>query len=264
MKTHEIDRATPSARSTILTLMIALLALGCATTARGEKVARLPIVDQAIAHHGGDRYTSSETSYESCSKSGCSQVRARVDGGVFSFTVEGPTANGPRRVHMTNDTTAVWLDGLPRVLDADLAQRRRDWAMQRVYFAFLPFRLNDPDVWKEDLGLETWGDRQLHRVRISFSPGSSTDADDTYAYWFDPETGAVVFFAYRYAGDPGGIRFRRAIDPRRVGGILFFDQENYGAEGDALGVDMITPSFAEGLRLVSTVRFVNVVIEDLR
>lgn len=250
-------------KRTILVPAIGLALVSSTTTAFGEKVASLPIVDRAIAHHGGARYTASETTYSSCSKSGCSQVRARVDGGVFRFEVEGPTSAGRLRVVMANDTTEAWLDGRAMALDDAQSQRRRDWAMQRVYFAFLPFRLNDPSVWKEDLGLETWGDRELHRVRISFTAGSSTDADDTYTYWLDPETGEVAFFAYRYDGDPGGIRFRRAINQRRIGGILFFDQENYGAEGDALGVDTITPAFAERLPLVSTVRFVDVSVEEL-
>ncbi len=231
--------------------------------AAAEKVKRLPIVDRAIAYHGGDRYTSSETTLDSCSKSGCSRVRARLDDGRFDLEVEGSTRAGTLRVRADNDSTLAWLDGRPLTLDREQAVRRRDWLMQRVYFAFLPFRLNDPSVWKEDLGLETWGDRTLHRVRISFTPGSSTDADDAYTYWFDAQTAQVVRFAYEYDGAPGGIRFRRTFNPRRIGGILFFDQENYGAEGSDLSVDMITPEFAETLPLVSTVRFENIRVGEL-
>jgi hypothetical protein len=55
------------------------------------------------------------------------------------------------------------------------------------------------------------------------------------------------------------LRFRRATDHRRVGGILFFDQENLGAEGEGLRVDQIDPAFvAERMRHVSTIRLKNI------
>ena len=43
--------------------------------------------------------------------------------------------------------------------------------------SFLPYRLNDPGVYKQDLGLERWGDRELHKVKVTFEPGSSNAAE---------------------------------------------------------------------------------------
>ena len=134
--------------------------------------------------------------------------------------------------------------------------------MARIYFPFLPHRLDDPGVRQHDLGLETWDGKSLHKVKVTFESGSSTDADDEYLYWLDPDTGRVERFAYSYHTGGGGLRFRRAIDHRRVGGILFFDQENYGAEGAGLSVEDITPGFVEErMRLVSTVRLRNIRVE---
>jgi hypothetical protein len=137
--------------------------------------------------------------------------------------------------------------------------------MARVYFVFLPYRLNDPSVIQRDLGLETWEGRQLHKVKVTFPPGSSSDAQDEFIYWFDPTTARLEQFAYSFEDDPDGIRFRRLSNYRRIGGILFFDQENLGVEGDEYSVDQITPAFVEqSMREISIITLEDVRVESLR
>ena len=59
------------------------------------------------------------------------------------------------------------------------------------------------------------------------------------------------------------MRFRRAFNYRRVGGILFFDQENWGIDGPGLGVDQIDPEFVRSLPHVSTVELEDIRVEPL-
>jgi hypothetical protein len=224
----------------------------------------LPIVLKAIAFHGGDLYRASETELDVCSRSGCFHVRARLDGDAFEYEVEGAVRGGRRRVSWSSERLERFDDGQSVAVAPGDEQGLQDWVMARVYFPFLPYRLNDPSVFKEDLGLETWDDRQLHKVKVTFAPGSSTDASDEYLYYFDPATGRVEQFAYSFEGRPGGLRFRRATNHRRVGGILFFDQQNLGVAGDDLRVDQITPAFvAERMQEVSVVRFDGVEVRPL-
>lgn len=228
-------------------------------------VERLPIVDQAIAFHGGDLYRSTETELDVCSLSGCFHVRARIDGDAYEYEVEGGRGRSRRRVLWSNERLEVYQKDKLVALAADEEQRWKDWVMARVYFPFLPYRLNDPSVFKEDQGLETWDGRDLQRVKVTFSPGSSTDASDEYVYWLDPESGRVEQFAYSFKGRPGGLRFRQAQNYRRVGGILFFDQTNLGVEGDGLTVEEITPSFvAERMKEVSVVTFKDIEVRPLK
>jgi hypothetical protein len=246
-------------------LVTAILSLPALPASAAEPVERLEIVDKAIAFHGGELYRASETELDVCSLSGCFHVRALVDGDRFDYEVSGKAGRRERRVRWTGEELARWEDGAPAAVEPGDAQGLRDWVMARVYFAFLPYRLNDPSVFKEDLGRETWDGRELHKVKVTFAPGSSTDAEDEYLYWFDPESGRVEQFAYSFQGRPGGLRFRRAVNHRRVGGVLFSDQENLGVEGDKWRVDEITPSFVEGkMRTVSVVRFENVEVRPLR
>lgn len=216
----------------------------------------LEIVRRSIDYHGGDLYEKTEVALRLCSGSGCYDVRAWRDGGLYEHQVAGPVSAGHREVIATNDSLRHWADGVEQAVESPAdEQSLRDWATARLYFAFLPFRLNDPGVRQHDLGLESWGGRDLHKVKITFRAGSSSDAQDEFLYWFDPETSRLEQFAYSYDGSPGGLRFRTLEDYRRVGGILFSDQSNLGIEGDGLSVDQITPDYvASALRLISRVR----------
>ena len=190
-----------------------------------------------------------------CSKSGCSRLRSRVEGGLFDLEAVSQVEAGERRVRITNDGAEWWENAEPQPVDAERERVLRDWVMARTYFTFLPFRLNDPNVYKQDLGLEEWNGRPLHKVKVSFTPGSSTHSQDEYMYWFDPESGRLEQFAYSYATSGGGLRFRKTFDHRSVGGVGFFDQENWGVEGPDLSVDLVSEEYvASSMRLVSTIR----------
>jgi hypothetical protein len=224
---------------------------------------RVDIVDRAIQYHGGDRYRQSRTRLELCSKPGCYEVSAAVQGGRYEYRVRGPVRGGVREVLASNDRLVYWQNDAAMEIPPERETPLRDWVMGRVYFSFLPYRLEDESVVKEDLGIETWSGRQLHKVKVTFVPGSSTDADDEFLYWFDPETGRLEQFAYSFVGSPGGLRFRPLFNYRRVGGILFFDQENWGAAGDELRVERIDADFVASMERISTVELRNIQVEDL-
>jgi hypothetical protein len=231
------------------------------------------LVARSIEHHGGALYTSSRTTLLLCSKSGCSELEVERDGGLYEYCATAAVKAGQRRVCISNDSVDERLDGSP-VVGANAPgspahgareSALRDWVMERVYFAFLPSRLDDPSVRHEDLGYETWEGRELRKVKVTFEAGSSTDDDDEFLHWFDPETARLVLFAYSYERNDGGLRFRRLTSYRRVSGILFFNQENYGVDGPGLSVDLVTPDyFRDSMRHVSTVELRDIQVSTLQ
>jgi hypothetical protein len=230
---------------------------GAALPAQEAAAGAVPaIVERAIEFHGGDLFEHSETAFDIASKSGTFHVEVRRDGGLYRQVVELDTDAGRRRVTVTNDAVEVTVDGKPVKVRRRDEQRWRDHVAARVWFPFLPYGLANEGVYTHDLGLETWpveggGTRQLHKVKVTFQPGTSTDADDEYLFWFDPETGRMEQLAYSF---DGGLRFRTAKSFRRVGGLLFEDQENYGIDEKGRRVDEITPELvANEMEHVSTV-----------
>jgi hypothetical protein len=102
-----------------------------------------------------------------------------------------------------------------------------------VYFAFLPYRLNDRAVIKSYEGKEKVGDSSYHRVRITFrKEGGGEDHEDVFMYWFREKDHRMDFFAYRYYRDGGGVRFREAYDRKRTDGLLVQDYRNFKAPMD--------------------------------
>lgn len=235
-----------------------LITLFCGLTTTAAATAEPPeIVQRSIEFHGGPLYTASTASFDICSRSGCFAVTSTMEGGLFTHTVQEAQGERQRWVRTTNDSVEVREFGRPLDVAPDQQQAWRDWVMQRVYFALLPFRLADPSVLYQDLGPTDWQGRALHRVHVTFETGSSTDASDEYMYWFDPESARLEQFAYTYVNTNGtrGLRFRRLHNYRRIGGILLFDQENLGRDDHSLPlVEVTAETVAERLRPVSQVR----------
>ena len=251
------------ARHTALWIVVACLAAsaGCGTSSADPDLPA--IVARAIEHHGGDLYEGSTISMTITSLSGSFRIDATRDGGRFEHVVTDPASAGRpgRRVQLTNDGVQEWRGGDEVALDAESERRARAFADARVFFPLLPYTLKGGDIHFEDMGLETWDGRELQRVKVSFTPGTSNDADDAYTFWFDPETGRVEQFGYDF---DNGLRFRKATSFQRVGGVLFSDQENYAVDGGKVPVDTLTPEYVAGsMRLLSRVVISDVTVEPL-
>lgn len=249
---------------TLLTLALPVASASAQETAQQHETAQ-QVVDRAIAFHGGELYERSETALTITSRSGSFRVISRVQGDLFDHTVVGTTRDGvERKVRSTNETVELWLDGAPQEVPPEREQRWRDMVNARVYFPFLPYRLNDPGVRKRDLGFEEWDGRRLRKLEVTFESGTSTDAEDEYLYWFDPETGRLEQFAYSFHTGNGGLRLRRGFNYRRVGGILFMDSENWGVNGQGRRVEEVTPELLEKeLEKISTVTVTDIEVRPI-
>jgi len=252
----------------LLTPLTVALAQPAAATGRTPDSApdtAQEVVDRAIAFHGGDLYEGSETTLTITSRSGSFRVVSRMEGDRFDHQVISDTRKGAeQRVRTTNDRVEVWLDGVAQEVSPEEEQGWRDMVSARVYFPFLPYRLNDPSVHKQDLGFEEWDGRRLRKIKVTFEVGTSTDASDEYLYWFDPDTGRLEQFAYSFHTGNGGVRLRKGFNYRRVGGILFMDSENWGRDGRKLTVDDITPeTVAKKLKKISTVELSDIEVEPV-
>ena len=251
---------------TVVTLAAAVVACasGAPTSESSSPGATLPdIVAKAIEFHGGDVYDRSRIAMTITSLSGSFQIDATRDGSEFEYVVTGAVGRDQidRRVRLTNDTVQEWRDGVESELDEEGDQRAQAFANARVFFPLLPYTLKGGDIHFEDRGLETWDGRELQRVKVSFTPGTSNDADDAYTFWFDPDTGRVEQFGYDF---DGGLRFRKATAFNRVGGVLFSDQENYAIDGGKVPVDTLSPEYVrESMELLSTVVISDISVEPL-
>lgn len=170
----------------------------------------------------------------------------------------------------TNEVTRDVLDndGLVRYIDgrvADITEKKRKAYSNSVnsviYFAFMPWVLNDPAVIPTYLGRDTIKGEVLDQIEIAFTTeNGGEDADDEYMYWFTPDTRQLKYLAYSHPGGKAP-RLREAYNEREVGGIIVRDYHNWNTPGNkARSIKELPAGFDAGeLNLLSEIN-----LEDVR
>ncbi|MDT0295597.1 DUF6503 family protein [Mesonia ostreae] len=112
------------------------------------------------------------------------------------------------------------------------------------YFVQLPFGLNDAAVKKSYLDTVSIEKNKYHKIKVQFTEeGGGDDHEDVYMYWVNVEKNTIDYLAYSFEVNGGGMRFRKAINPKIVNGIRFADYENYAPKEDNLNVENLDKAF---------------------
>lgn len=221
------------------------------------------VIRDGIEAHGGARFSAMEATFGFRGDA----FRVRYHDGAFAFerTVMAPRAGlAPGEVQvdrMDNAGTSRKVGGDAVALTPE-AQRNLETDLNSVvYFAFLPWRLEDPAVRLRDLGEGQLNGTRYRKIEVTFeAEGGGRDWEDRFIYWFHPETHLLDFLAYRFHTGDGGTRFREAANRREVGGLVVQDWLNFTADPEVDDIARYDELFEAGLlRLVSRVE-----LEDLR
>ena len=225
------------------------------TTVEVDQAQRL--VDEMIAYHGGAAYPQSNISF---TFRGRAYTALKGEAG-FLYTREYVDKEG-RSISdkLTDEGFLRKIEGEETALSAKDSAKYANSLNSVVYFAYLPYGLNDPAVNKEYIGQSTLNEKTLDKVKVTFQQeGGGKDFDDTYVYWLDAETHQLIYLAYEFHVDDGGLRFRVANNMRRVGEIMFADYTNYKAKLGQFSVFELDKAFEEGeLDSLSEIRLENV------
>ncbi len=214
------------------------------------------VVDLCIETHGGQLYENSVIEFDFRERH---YLRSRK-GGEFLFSREFEDSLGTIKDELTNN-------GLNRFLNDSLVKlsEKKASAFSRsvnsvIYFALLPYRLNDPAVNKSFLNDETILDQEYFKVKVSFNKeGGGEDHQDVFIYWINKNSFELDYLAYSYETDGGGVRFRASKNKRRVHGILFQDYDNYKEETKMPPLEGMASSFERAeLKLLSSIELENI------
>jgi len=203
------------------------------------------IVDSTISVHGGNLYDQSFVSFTFRDRK---YTRSR-NHGMYTFerifTNPDDTSQMIRDV-LTNEGFTREINGEQVAVHDTMASKYSNSINSVIYFAMLPYRLNDEAVIKKYLGRFTINGIPYHKINVTFrKEGGGKDYDDVFIYWIHPETYTMDYLAYSFHVDGGGIRFREAINPRVVAGIRFQDYINYKMP-DIYPVSKADSFFVEG------------------
>jgi len=221
------------------------------------------IISEAINKHGGKSYEQSVVQFNF---RGRKYIRNR-EGINFAFKRIFADSAGNQVLDILNN------QGFSRHIGDStigLSQKEKDNYSASVnsviYFAFLPYRLNDASVNKKYIGETNINDKSYHKIEITFKPeGGGEDFDDVYVYWVHKQDYTVDYLAYSYAEEDGtGYRFREAFNRREAGGMIFQDYRNFkSAESKGLKPSEMDALFSKGkLELLSEIKLENLKVLD--
>tara|TARA_R110000751_G_scaffold92169_1_gene180503 strand:+ start:46 stop:870 length:825 start_codon:yes stop_codon:yes gene_type:complete len=184
------------------------------------------IIKHAIKAHGGELYDTAnyefvfrDKMYMFNNKNGYTyrvnfkdSLGNRIEDNIVNGSFGRKVNDDP--VHLSEKDSTVYSNALNSV----------------IYFATLPYKLNDKAVHKESVGETVIKGEDYDVVRVTFGKdGGGTDYDDIFMYWVNKKSHYINYLAYSYSVNDGGVRFRSAYNPRTIDGIRFQDYINWEA-----------------------------------
>lgn len=202
------------------------------------------IINQSIAAHGGDKIENSRIAFDFRDRHYISDRQ----GGQFTYErIWQDTSGDQYRDVLTNEKLYREINGEKVTLTAKDSAAYANSTNSVLYFALLPYYLNDPAVQKSYLGRGDIKGQQYHKIKVTFrQEGGGKDYEDEFVYWIHPEELTMDYLAYNYITDGGGARFREAYNVRHIEGIRFADHVNYKPLPDTRAVETFDHLFNQG------------------
>lgn len=218
------------------------------------------LIDQAIAAHGGEVLDHAVVEFDFRD----AHFTVRRDGGRFRY--ERQTADSTGQVVqdvLDNDGVRRLRGGDPVSLSDDERLQIESAVNSVVYFALLPYFLDDAAVQPRYLGPAELDGEPYHEVEVTFrQEGGGRDWEDRFVYWFHAERSTMDYLAYTFHVDGGGTRFREAYDVRTVGGVRFADYRNYTSDQIGTAIENYDTR-PDDLELVSTIELDSITVRPL-
>jgi len=203
------------------------------------------IVNQAVERHGGELYENSMVRFTFRDR----VYKATRRGGSFEYErLFTNDADEEVRDVLSNDHFYREINGERVALSAKDSSAYANSVNSVLYFALLPYFLQDRAVNKAYLGEVSVKNEPYHKIKVTFDQqGGGKDFQDEYIYWFHRDSLTMDYLAYNYETDGGGARFREAYNVRNVNGIRFADYINYKPKDeDNLKVETFDTLFEQG------------------
>lgn len=214
------------------------------------------IIDQSIDKYGGIRYKHSYIQFDFRDK----QYDIHRTGGNFTYIRAFKDSIGDVRDILTNNAFNREVNG-ERVTLTDQERISYQASLNSViYFALLPFPLNDPAAQKRYLGKSKINGESYHKIEVTFSEEQGgSDFEDRFVYWIHQKHKTMDFLAYTFHQNGGGTRFRQALNPRVVNGIRFADYLNFTSDSIQKNIEDYDELFMTGdLKKISEINLENI------
>ena len=241
-------------------LLFGLLVFSLSCREERKSLTAQEIIDKTIEEAGGDSYENTTISFTFRDK----EYSSKRGNGQFELTCQFTDSIGEVRDVLNNDGFIRLINEVKIALADSMAAKYSNSVNSVHYFVQLPFGLNDPAVKKELVGEADVDGKNYYEIKITFAQeGGGEDHEDEYMYWIAKDDLTVDYFAYKFYTDEGGIRFRKAYNPRKVSGIRFVDYKNFKLESwENVDLKTVDSLYEDGkLELLSEIKTENISVE---
>ncbi len=233
------------------------------TTTSPEPSQAQQIINQAVEAHGSlPLYEASEVEFDFRDY----HYKSIRRGGQFTYERIFMDSIG-QKVHdiLTNEGLIRTVNGQSVSLSAKDSAAYANSVNSVLYFALLPYFLNDPAVNKDYLGETTVKGEPYDKIKVTFQQeDGGKDYEDEFVYWFHKDRHTMDYLAYNYQTEGGGARFREAYNVRTVNGLRFADFYNYKPEEKRMDVENFDRLFEQdSLELLSEIKLEGVEVRVL-
>jgi hypothetical protein len=197
------------------------------TTATGKQLSKADsIVDRTIEAHGGKLYDNADYSFVFRG----TKYRFQNNETTYAYSSEIQKGDSLIKNVMTPDKFERSINSNLQALNKEKTSQYSEALNSVIYFAMLPYKLQDTSVNRKFIEETTIKDKQYDVVGVTFGQdGGGRDFDDEFHYWINKQTHKIDYIAYNYRTNNGGVRFRTAFNTRVIDGITFQDYINYEA-----------------------------------
>ena len=204
----------------LLALLVTITLVSCNTSLKDPQ----KIIDKAIEVAGGEKYLHSTIEFDFRDR----HYMAQREGGKYSY--ERIFKDSVKTTHdfLTNDGFKREINNVLAEVADSMKVKYTSSINSVIYFALLPYGLNDAAVQKKFMGETSIDSVDYYVIEITFAQeGGGEDHEDVFMYWINKKDFTIGYMAYSYEETDGvGLRFRKAYNPRNVNGILFLDYLN--------------------------------------
>jgi hypothetical protein len=184
------------------------------------------IVNRAIEVHGGQLYDNADYSFVFREK----KYRFKNNGANYTYSSEIQKGDSLIKDVMINNDFKRYINTKQQSLSSEDAGKYGEALNSVIYFATLPYKLQDASVNKKFIEETAIKDKKYDVIKVTFGQdGGGKDFDDEFHYWINKQTHKIDYLAYNYRTNDGGVRFRAAFNTRVVDGLTFQDYINYEA-----------------------------------
>ena len=184
------------------------------------------IVNRAIEAHGGKLYNDADYSFEFRGK----KYRFKNNEATYTYYSEVQKGDSLIKDVMINNDFKRYINTKQQSLSTEDAGKYGETLNSVIYFATLPYKLQDASVHKTFVEETTIKGKKYDVVQVTFGQdGGGKDFDDEFHYWINKQTHKIDYLAYNYRTNDGGVRFRAAFNTRVIDGVTFQDYINYEA-----------------------------------